>query len=90
MTTTARPLRCSYCGAPPPEGRGPNDVAFFEDRGPDSAYAADTCGTCRYAKAAHVFEVRSRFHLGGRVCDSFTPAGAADADLYYCGCHGWD
>jgi hypothetical protein len=90
MTTEVRPIKCSYCKATPPAGRGPSEVAFFEDRGPDSRYATDTCGNCRYAEAAHADEVRTRPHLAGRVCVEFTPAGPAEYDLFYCGCHGWD
>ncbi len=89
---TERFARC-FCGATEPSSNGPH-LAFFEDRGPGSEWAARHCTKCGYAVEVHqaknrsLLENRKEPHLKN-VCDDFTP-GPHKYDSYYDGCRGWD
>lgn len=97
-----RTARCS-CGAE--SASDAHRLAFFEYRGPGSAWATEGC-ECGYARgphdAAYMEEIdRWRIENGrqkGRrqtviergVCTGWRPRGPAEHDGFYCGCRGWD
>lgn len=75
-----RKAQCAYgCHA---EVDSEWNLAFFQYRGPESAYAKQTCGNCGFYEIAHK---EKRFK-----CENFTPYGPFEVDLYYCGCFGWE
>jgi hypothetical protein len=83
--------RFANCGYPG-HGKMPSstDLAFFDYRGPGSAWATLHC-KCGYHLVAHKHNpdrvspdpIKCRF--GG-----FVERGPAEFDSYYCGCRGWD
>lgn len=103
---TTRTMVCSYYPKGGKYGKCPDPLpsdpsaAFFEDRGPDSRHAVETCGVCGFAQVAHTVEQMERIAGPGRTrrptivesgrCSGFVPAGPADHDRYFCGCWGWD
>jgi len=79
---TGRMANCAY-GDHAHKPSDPENLAFFEYRGPGSKWATDVC-KCGYSQSAHD-EKRIKCSVGG-----FTPRGPHKRDIYYCGCHGWD
>ena len=79
-----RVARC-YCGREVPSGPG---LAFFEYRGVGSPVSMQACAKCNYFDEAHTPEVMKKNST--LKCWNFTPHGAYEKDLYYCGCGGWD
>lgn len=67
-------------------------LAIFAYRGDGSSFAVGTC-RCGFRQDAHQGEV----HPMRQTVNTSDPAGcsgfesmAAESDLYYCGCEGWD
>lgn len=87
MNLTDRIAKCT-CGKQEPSN--PN-LAFFTYRGEGSRDATVSCGDCGYHDTAHqrARELREP-HLKGLLDHEFTPRGAWEFDLFYCGCRGWD
>ena len=75
-----RLARC-YCGKTMPSSPS---LAFFEFRGEGSMEATEHC-KCGYHRIAHEPD-----HARRVPCREFTPKGAQQFDMYYCGCRGWD
>lgn len=69
-------------------------LAFFEDRGPGSAFSRDTCRICRCKPVAHLPSVRptrTGFPSVIGVPHAFEPlTEGIEFDSFYCGCRGWD
>lgn len=61
--------------------------AFFEDTGPGSDWATETC-SCGYADSAH--GETNRFGRPGITDHTFSERGPGEFDFFYCGCWGWD
>lgn len=82
-----RTAKCQ-CGA---EQVSDKDLAFFSFRGEGSKDATDSCGTCGYAEVAHTrAQELNEPHLAHCRTHEFTPHGAWEYDVFYCGCRGWD
>jgi hypothetical protein len=79
---TGRVANCVY-GDHARKPSDPENLAFFEYRGPGSKWATDYC-KCGYTKGAHD-KPNIKCKFGG-----FTERGPHERDVYYCGCHGWD
>jgi hypothetical protein len=109
LSLEGRMAKCSYShlrnNEPHPVSLRPSSdlgLAFFEYRGPGSAYAIGTCKHCHYNIVAHdpTASHMARVEGGGRTRyenfmrehgqHEFEPIGPAEYDLYYCGCWGWD
>jgi hypothetical protein len=98
--TAVRMARCPYCKTLAPSSER-DRLAFFEDRGPGSRDATESC-VCGYAECAHDPEHMASLVLrdgkrrptvvedGRCKAGAFTPRGAAEVDSYYDGCRGWD
>lgn len=85
MTETTRLAECAYCK------HTISDLtyaAFWEDRGPGSKWATESC-TCGYSLVAHepVNPVTGRAGISDHA---FVARGPAETDRFYCGCRGWD
>lgn len=80
-----RRARCSYfksCGS---EKDSSLSLPFFNYLGPGSRWSREKCKHCWYFKMAHTNEAERPI-----TDHEFEPAGPAEFDDYYCGCHGWD
>lgn len=85
---TGRVAKCTYCGRTNPSDaqlKGYSSLPFFEFRG-EGSKAAAIC-KCGYAEVAHGCERDQQRRF---TCGDYTPRGAWDSDLFYCGCRGWD
>jgi hypothetical protein len=82
---STRLARCS-CGAT--QTSSPR-LAFFQTA---EAFVAGRCGVCGYHEVAHAPDVRSMPHMRRGMDDGheFVQRDAADHDVFYCGCQGWD
>lgn len=94
-----RTARCSYfstCGQERPSSNRAN-LAFFQDKGPGSRVALESCSVCRYHKQAHTPETMNRPHMVAAMMKmrvsvehEFMPRGEFPYDEYFCGCRGWE
>ena len=75
---TTRIAKC-YCGTSQPSSSKP---LFLESRDKDSWHANNSCSVCHMYKVAHE-------HPDGPAHE-FTPVGASEFDVFYCGCNGLD
>ena len=85
-----RQARCN-CGRIEPSAKW-QSLAFFEPRGEGTVAAKEYC-KCEYAEIAHKPDPKMptrRNVVAEGLCPGFTPHGAYEFDLYYCGCRGWD
>ena len=85
-----RMARCS-CGRMEPSADW-QSLAFFEPCGEGTQAAKEYC-KCGYIEIAHrpdpLLPTRRNVVVEG-ICTGFTPHGAYEYDLYFCGCTGWD
>ncbi len=89
-----RTASCTYCGETAPSSPS---LAFFEDRGPDSKRANETCAICLCYEVAHQprgddapISMRGKIPSVIGEPHDFKPHGAYKTDGFYCGCRGWE
>lgn|SRR3990167_9221667 len=93
-----RRAQCNSCKTIVPSS---GQLAFFQYRGENSAYAKERCKNCAFNEKAHIYNGRYAPHKDGTpgekneyLClnrgNIFEPNGPAQYDAYYCGCYGWD
>lgn len=87
MNLEGRVAACQ-CGRTKPSNES---LAFFEYRGEGSRVALERCGTCSYTEVAHKRALEpGNDHIKHITAHDFTPIGALETDIFYCGCRGWD
>lgn len=83
-----RMATCSYgCGIVSPSNP---DLPFFEDRSEGSRAATQTCKHCRCYPQAHQPRETGEYPSVIGKPHPFEAHGEYSADLFYCGCRGWD